>query len=114
MMNGIDVDVVEMFLEISLVADRVLPESPLPHALLAFCLPALVSRGSTIGLDVPARKRFLDQAPPSRKVHVPIRQRPKRVQMVRKDNIGIKLKRMAPADFADASIKSATVRESRN
>jgi hypothetical protein len=102
MMNGIDVNVIEMPLEITLIADRMLPESPLPDALLALRAPTFVSRGSTIRLDVRACKRFFDQAPARRKIRVAIGQRPKRMQMVRKDNIAIELKWMSLADFVEA------------
>jgi hypothetical protein len=102
MMNGIDVNVIEMPLEITLIADRMLPESPLPDALLTLCAPTLVSRGSVIGLDVRPRKCLFDQAPTRRKIRVAIGQRPKRMQMVRKDNIAIELKWMSLADFVEA------------
>jgi hypothetical protein len=58
--------------------------------------------GSAIGFDVRTRKRFFDQPPTCREARVAIGQRPKRVQMVRKDNVGIKLKRMAAANFVNA------------
>jgi len=77
MMNGIDVNVIEMPLEITLIADRMLPESPLPDALLALCAPTLVSSGSAIDLDVRACKCFFHQAPTRRKICVAIGQRPK-------------------------------------
>jgi hypothetical protein len=102
MMNGIDVNVIEMLLEITLIADRMLPESPLPDALLALCAATLVSNGSAIGLDVRARKRFFDQTPTRRKIRVAIGQRPKRMQMVGKDNLAIELKWMSLADFGEA------------
>jgi len=102
MMNRIDVNIIEMPLEITLVADRVLPEPPLPDALLALCAPTVVSKRSVVGPDVRAGKRFFDQTPTGLKVHVALGQRPKRVQMVRKDDISIELKWMPVADFFDA------------
>src|SRR5437879_238231 len=102
MMNRIDVNVIEMPLEITLIADRVLPEACLPDALLALCAPTLVSRGSAIGFDVRACECFFDQTSTSRKVRVAIWQRPKRMQVVRKDNVAIELKWMSVPDFIDA------------
>jgi len=43
MLDRVDVDVVEMRGEIGFVANGVLPESPLPYALLAFGTPALAA-----------------------------------------------------------------------
>jgi hypothetical protein len=83
MMNGIDVNVIQMPLEITLIADRMLLESHLPDALLALCAPTLVSSGSVIGLGVRARVRFFDQA------H-------------QRDNIAIELKWMSLVDFVEA------------
>ena len=99
MFDWVDVDVIEVRLEISLVANGVFPESPLPDALFAFGTPALAPVRKFMCLEIGARERLLDQAPSGREIRVAIGQRPERMEMVGKYNVGIDLEGMTRADL---------------
>src|ERR1700731_1168104 len=75
-----------------------LPIAPLPNAAFAlFCAargPALAGRQAT-------REHRLHQPPPQRKISVAFRQRPDRMQMVRQDDDGLNVERMAPPNIAE-------------
>ena len=98
MFDRIEMNVVSMPRKILFIAQSMLPIAPLPNA--AFALfraargPALVGRQT-------ARERRLDQPPPQRKISVAFRQRPDRMQMVRQDDDGFDVERMAPSNIAE-------------
>jgi len=103
MLDRVDMDVVEMRHEISVVADGVLPESPLPDGLLAFGTPALAALRVLMGLEIAASESFLDQTPSGREIRVALGQSPERMQVVRKDDVGIDLEGMTRTDLLDGS-----------
>jgi len=80
MLDRIEVNVVDVTLEVVLIAERMLPIAPLPNAPFTLIGSAwrylFPSRQTT-------RERRLDQSPAGREIRVTLRQRPYRVQMIR-------------------------------
>src|SRR5947208_5000022 len=85
MLDRIDMDVIDVTPKIVLIADRMLPITPLPDAALA--LRGAASRNRLAGSEV-ARKRRLDQPPARCKVTVAFGEGPDRMQMIRENNYG--------------------------
>ena len=83
MLDRIDMDVIDMTPTIVLIADRVLPITPLPDAALP--LGGTASRNRLTGCAV-ARKRRLNQPPARCKIPVALGERPDRMQMIRENN----------------------------
>jgi hypothetical protein len=67
--NRIVVDVVDVALEIGVVADGVFPIAPLPNAFLAFCYFA---GGTRRRWRQAARESLFDTAPPRREIRVTV------------------------------------------
>src|SRR5205085_3689690 len=79
MLNGIEVNVVDMTLQVGIVANGVLPKTTLPNSSLtsgnlAGAAPHVA--GQT------ARESAFDQAPAQREIGVALRQRPDGIQMI--------------------------------
>jgi len=72
MLHGIEMDVVDMALEITLVANRMFPETTLPQRNLS----APVARDRRSKLDDPVRKPAFDKAQSNRVVRISFRQGP--------------------------------------
>lgn len=94
-LHWIEVNVVHMRRQIPLVADRVLPISPLPDAALA---TADHDRRSRFTDAYAFRKPFLDRAPTAWEIGVVFRQCPQAVHVVGKHDPGVDLKGCAGAD----------------
>ncbi len=62
-MHRINVNVIEMFGKIGLVADCMFPEPPLPDALLILQTATFVSIRSSMCLNIGSGKPFFDQTP---------------------------------------------------
>src|SRR5688500_3734517 len=78
-------DVVQVAFEVSLVADDMFPEPPLPYA----APPIPLARVADVafppaGGDPGPREGFLDSLPPRGIVRIPPRQRPHRMEIIRK------------------------------
>src|SRR5262249_21391489 len=82
MMDRVEVDVVQVGGEISVIADGVLPEAPLPDSMLSLGEPTGVPLWCSVRLQVGSRERLLDQTPARREFCVSFRQRPQRTQMI--------------------------------
>src|SRR5438309_6987127 len=82
-------NVIDMTLQIILVADDVLPMAALPNSLLAL---GDLAWGSPCIDGEPARKTALDQAQSKGEVRIAYRQRPQSVQVVRQHTNGDRLK----------------------
>ena len=80
MLDGIEVNIVDVACQIFVAADGMFPVAALPNSLLA--LSDFTRRSFSIGRK-PARKFALDEAPPERKVGFVRGQRLDRVEMVR-------------------------------
>ena len=85
MFHGIVVNVIDMSSEVAIVADRVLPISPLPKCEFAIgvaldVLTGFEQTGAEVSFDAP---------PPARKVRVVSGQTEDRVQVIRQDHDGI-------------------------
>jgi hypothetical protein len=78
MLYGIEVDVVDMAREISVIADRVLPIATLPDAFFSLRRLALRARD---GLKPPGKTAFY-QAPSNGKIRIMLRQSPECVEMI--------------------------------
>jgi len=102
MMHGIDVNIIKVLCEIVLVRNGMFPEAALPNALFAFCAATLALKGSPICLDVGARECLFDQAPSCGEIEIPFRQGPDCVQVVRKNDVGVQLKRMTRTDLLNS------------
>jgi hypothetical protein len=89
MFHWIEMDVIDMALQIRVIANRVFPIATLPDALFSF---ASFARRSLPRIKSP-RKTTLDQAPSSGEIGFSIRQRPNRVKMVGQNADRDRLKR---------------------
>lgn len=74
--------VIDMPLQINIVADLVLPEAPLPDPLLAFCRLAGRKRAAA---RQSAGKQAFDKTPPPAEIGITFRQAPYRMQMIRQN-----------------------------
>ncbi len=95
MLHRIPVNIVHTRLQILLIPDKVLPESPLPD-------PALARAAARCGISSPRqglRERGLDQPPARRKIRVSVWQRPHAMQMIRQDAHGHRLEWKLFRDF---------------
>ena len=79
MLHWIEMNIINMPLQIGVVANRVLPVTPLPNSFLPFDNFAWRSRSVLKA----AREATLDQAPTSGKIGISLRQGPERVNVVR-------------------------------
>jgi len=96
MFNRVVVNVIQVTPEVRLVANRVLPESLLPHAAQAFApLAGRDASFTRITLHVGSGERFLYLPPAHGEVCVSGRERPKTVHVVRQEDDGVKLERAA-------------------
>jgi len=82
-------NIINMRSIISVVADRVFPETSLPKPAFAFRFPA---GRSELALWDPLRNAVLIALPSSREIEIAFRQRPKAVEMVRQYDPGIDMK----------------------
>src|SRR5215471_10875153 len=98
MLNGVDMDVVDVTREVAFIPNRMLPIPPLPNA--AFALGGAAS-GNPFTAGEPARERRFDQPPTHRKIRIALGQRPYRMEMVRQHDNGVNFKRVTPADLAN-------------
>ena len=96
MLDRVDMNVVDMS-RIVVIADHVLPVTPLPDAALTFFLPAVAPPFHAWQI---AREAGLDQFPARRKSRIVRRQCPYRMQMVGQDDDGIDMKGMASLNQA--------------
>src|ERR1700735_5834088 len=78
MLNRIEVDVVNVPLEIGIIANGMFPIAPLPNTLLSFADLARRSRSRTHA----TRETTLDQIPPHREIGIVLRKCPDRMDMV--------------------------------
>lgn len=92
MFDGIDVDVIDVPLKVPVVADRVLPKSPLPQRVFAIRM----ARDSHAGFGDGSREAAFDQLPPGWIVRVSLRQGHDDVQMIRQNDNRIDGERMCP------------------
>ena len=69
MLDGIDVDVIDVSLKISIVADRMLPKSPLPQRELSIRVARNWHAGSRDGI----RESAFDELPPGWIVRIALR-----------------------------------------
>jgi hypothetical protein len=83
MLDRVEMDIIDVTLEISLISYRVLPKSPLPDASFALGNPG--GGPAFIGAKS-GREPALDKSPSRRKIGVILRQRPNRVQVIRQYN----------------------------
>jgi hypothetical protein len=106
-LDRIEMDVVHMPLEIVIVADRVLPESPLPQCMFSVWVARDRHARSGDGRREPA----LDELPPNRIVGIPLRQRHDDMQMVRQDNDGVDRKGMGLSRLAKGGTQCVDVHD---
>ena len=93
MLNWIEVNIVDMPLEITFVADSVLPESPLPQSHLT----VWAACNRTSSLDNCAGKLAFDERPADGKVRISVGQRHDHVQVIGQYNDRIDHKWMLPS-----------------
>jgi len=102
MLDRIDVDVVEVHLEIALVADGMFPIAPLPDSLLCFRNPATGPLGQAMTLTKEGlRERTLDQAHARRIVGIASRQSAEQMDVVRENDLGLESERPATLHLAN-------------
>src|SRR5580704_7412981 len=106
MFHRIEMDIVGMPREILFIAQSMLPIAPLQNAAFALLRAA---RGPALAGRQAAREHRLDQPPPQRKISVAFRQRPDRMQMVRQDDDGFDVERMAPPNMAECLAQQVDV-----
>jgi hypothetical protein len=98
MFDRIEMDIVGMPREILFIAQSMLPIAPLPNAAFTLfrtaCGPALADRRA-------AREHQFDEPSPRRKISVAFRQRPDRMQMIRQDDDGFDVERMAAPNITE-------------
>jgi hypothetical protein len=93
MFDGVVRNVVQVRFEVPFIANRVLPESPLPDG----ALPVLdTAYGTPLALGNASREPCLDIVPPCREIAVARGKRPDAVQMIREDDDGVDLEGPAP------------------
>ena len=91
MFYRVPMDVIRVAIEIFLVANQVLPETPLPYSpLAAFC----AALGDAFAFPECAAKIALDQIPAGRKICVALRQGHDAMQVLGQDHHGIHMERM--------------------
>ena len=99
-------DVIHMASIIRIVANHVLPKTPLPYSALT---PLGATNGSCFGLGDTARKTRFDQSPAGRIIRVIWRQRPDAMQMIRQYHDGIQPKRMSGLNMAEGITQAVDV-----
>ncbi len=92
MFDGINVDVIDVPLKIPVVADRVLPISPLPQRVFAI----RVMRDWHAGFGDGSGEAAFDQLPPGWIVCISLRQGHDDVQMIRQNDDRVDGERMRP------------------
>jgi hypothetical protein len=91
-------NVVQVTFEIPVIADQVLPESPLPDGALSL-LDA--SSGAPLPEGNSSREPCLDIVPPCREIAVAREKRPDAVQMISEDDAGVDLEGPAPLGIGE-------------
>ncbi len=105
MMNRIEVDVVEMRGEITIVPDQVFPKASLPHVPLASrSIDVCTIRSANLG-HIGSRERFFDQPPPRRVVGVLVRKFPDGVKVIGQDDLGLDFERMSVSNALDRVVE---------
>jgi len=97
-LDGIDVDVIDVTSQIIIIPDLVLPESSLPNAAFTFEPTAFTNRFATLDAS---REAGLDQHPAAREIGIPGRQGPDRVQVIGQHYPGHDLERVPAFDDSD-------------
>jgi hypothetical protein len=92
-LDGIEVDVVDVALQVGIIANGMLPIATLPNSALA---PADLARTARSIAGKSAGKSSLDQAPAQRKIRIAFRQRPNRMQVIRQNSDCDSLERITP------------------
>jgi hypothetical protein len=80
------VDIIDVTIEVRIIADDVLPKTSLPNSRFA---PSQLAPGSRFSWSRSAGKSTLDLAPACREVSIAGRQGPNRMEMVRQDADGV-------------------------
>ena len=101
MMDWIEVDVVEMRGEVTIIPDEMFPKASLPHIPLASCPIEFCALGSTNFLHIGSGEGFFDQAPSRRVVGIVLGKLPDGMKVIRQDNLGLDFERMAASDVLD-------------
>ncbi len=99
MLAWVVVDVIDVPVEVRLIADAMLPITALPNAAFVFALSA---GGYTLAIGQGTGKSAFDQAPTYSVIGVSGWQGTQSVQMVRQYNDGVDLPRMLAHDHAKA------------
>ena len=95
MLHRVEVAIVYMRNKVRVIADRVLPETPLPESLFALAPLALVRASVRRTM---ARKQGFDLFPPYREITVAGRQGPDRMNMIRKNDHRVAVQRVLGHD----------------
>jgi hypothetical protein len=95
-LHRVEMNVIHMRREVPVVADRVLPVSPLPDTAFA---PARHDRRSRLADAYGFRKPFLDRAPTAGEIGIALRQGPQAVHMIGKHDPGVDVEWRAGADL---------------
>src|SRR5690606_22710800 len=99
MLTWIVVDVVDMSLEIIIIANKVLPVTALPNTALALALPT--GRYAFVARQCPG-EFGLDQAPAQREIEVAERKGAQGMQMIGQHDYGVDLPRMPSHGLSNA------------
>lgn len=101
MMDRIEVDVVEMRDEVTIVPDQMFPEASLPHIPLASRTIDVCPLRCTNSLHIGSCEGFFDQPPPRRVVGIVLWKLPDGMKVIRQDNLSLDFERMAALDVLD-------------